>query len=154
MKSIKNPIDVIEIAIRIEKYGEQIYGELINKFDNEDVKKFFTLMKKEEIEHKELFINILKEIPGYDFKEDYPGEYGRFLDVEAFMFIKNLAISKISEINSFKEAVELSKDFEKATIKLYEKFITIFPDSPHLKALNRLVKEEIEHLEELEKIEF
>lgn len=151
MKAIKNTIDILEIAKRIETYGEKMYSFFSKKFKNDEIGKIFFQLYENEINHKNKFSQLLNEKADYEVMDNYPGEYGRFLDLETNRFVKKTSINVINEIASEFDAVNLGISYEKETIKLYEEFLSIFSDFELKSEILELIEQEKEHLNLLEK---
>ncbi len=72
---IFNAHDIVEFAIRIEEDGERFYRQAAEKTDNKGVRDLFVRLADDEVGHKKVFGDMMKNLPEYQPPETYEGEY-------------------------------------------------------------------------------
>ncbi len=122
-------LEILKHAILLEKRGEAFYGKVAGQTDNEDVKRFFSAMAREEALH----ISVLSEqykacSQGKPFVPHAPGEQSQAVEavltdeMKATIASADFEAAAISAAISMEEkAVKLYSEREKATTDPEEK---------------------------------
>jgi rubrerythrin len=71
--------DVIQFAVRIEEDGEAFYRKAALAAEDKDTRDLFNFLADEEIQHKELFREMLSKMEALQPAETYDGEYAAYL---------------------------------------------------------------------------
>lgn len=151
MTVIKNFVDVLEVAVRIERQGIQFYKKLSLNAKSPQTSDIFSFLAAEEEKHSGTFANMLEKLADYTPRYDYPGEYGLFLN-----YIASDILKRIEKANSFQdaantdEALDYAIEFEKETILFYLELDSEKEFSEENRIiLGDIVNEEIKHWKKL-----
>ena len=142
--------EIIDLAIRIEKNGENTYRKAQEEVSNPSLASMLQWLAEEEVEHEKWFAQ-LKEVVETTVEDPKLEEMGKailqgVLGDQAFS-IKDADFSKIGDINSL---LELSVEFEKDTIIFYEMLSAFIDDEETLRQLDKIIEEENRHVQVLE----
>ena len=142
--------EIIDLAIRIEKNGENTYRKAQEEVSNPSLASMLQWLAEEEVEHEKWFVR-LKEVVGTTGEDPKLEEMGKailqgVLGDQAFS-IKDADFSKTEDINSL---LELSIEFEKDTILFYEMLSAFIDDEETLRQLDKIIEEENRHVQVLE----
>ena len=142
--------EIIDLAIRIEKNGEEIYRKARAKTSDPSLASMLQWLADEEIEHEKWFIRFKREV---ETKSADPRleEMGKrilegILGKQAFS-ITDLDFSRIKDLN---DLLELSIEFEKDTILFFEMLGDFIDDKKLTDQLGKIIEEENRHVELLE----
>ena len=142
--------EIIDLAIRIEKNGENTYRKAQEEVSNPSLASMLQWLAEEEVEHEKWFAQLKEtvETTGEDPKLEEMGKaiLQGVLGDQAFS-IKDADFSKTEDINSL---LELSIEFEKDTILFYEMLSTFIDDEETLRQLDKIIEEENRHVQVLE----
>ena len=142
--------EIIDLAIRIEKNGENAYRKAQEEVSNPSLASMLQWLAEEEVEHVKWFTR-LKEKTATLAEDPKLEEMGKtilqgVLGDQAFS-IKDADFSKIEDINSL---LELSVEFEKDTVLFYEMLSAFIDDEETLSQLDKIIEEEKRHVQTLE----
>jgi len=142
--------EIIDLAIRIEKNGENAYRKAQEEVSNPSLASILQWLAEEEVEHEKWFTR-LKENAATLAEDPKLEEMGKsilqgVLGDQAFS-IKDADFSKTEDINSL---LELSVEFEKDTILFYEMLSAFIDDEETLSQLDKIIEEEKRHVQLLE----
>ena len=142
--------DIINLAIRIEKNGEEAYRKAQEEVSNPSLAAMLKWLAEEEVEHEKWFIRLREKVATVpeDPRLEEMGKtiLGGVLGDQSFS-IKDADFSKIEDVNSL---LELSVEFEKDTILFYEMLSTFIDDKETLSQLDEIIEEEKHHVELIE----
>ncbi len=157
MKNNFNALEILKIAMNIEKEGEYFYRRCVKVNSEQEVKKLFEELQNDEQEHYEYFKRLL-EI----FDEDDQSITRDYLfDPEVNKYLKALVNTNIfpdeEEITddiakNLDEAIEVGIKAEKNSLLLYNELIKVEDDNFTIEALEKLIIEEKRHLIKLEEL--
>ncbi len=141
--------DIRNIALQIEKNGEQTYRDAAATCTSDKVKELFENMAEDERRHGEWFAEIQADKPLTEEQREMEA-VGRTLLQE---MVKNQTFSlKHEELMSSSELEDLinqSSVFEKDTIMFYEMLSGFIDDPGAMKELKKIIDEEKGHLTQL-----
>ena len=142
--------DIIDLAIRIEKNGEDAYRKAQEEVSNPSLASMLQWLAEQEIEHEKWFTQ-LKEKASTLAEDPKLEEMGKailqgVLGDQTFS-IKDADFSKIEDINSL---LELSVEFEKDTVLFYEMLGAFIDDEEILGQLDKIIEEEKRHVQQLQ----
>jgi len=142
--------EIIDLAIRIEKNGENAYRKAQEEVSNPSLASMLQWLAEEEVEHEKWFTQ-LKEKTVTLAEDPKLEEMGKsilqgVLGDQTFS-IKDADFSKIEDINSL---LELSVEFEKDTVLFYEMLSAFIDDKETLSQLDKIIEEEKRHVQLLE----
>lgn len=138
--------ELIDIAIKIEKNGEQVYLSAIEKVDDGRLRELLKWMAGEEHRHAEWLSNLKDKIedkgPGTMFKEMGDSLIRDSIGDQAF----SLREVDFSTIGNTGELIDIFVEFEKDTILFYEMMKTFVIDKDALALLDKIISEEEAHI--------
>lgn len=166
--------DVLEVAVRLERFGLKFFNSISDKNLSEEVTDLFSYLANEEEKHVGFYATMLDKAAEYHPQYKYPGEYGKYLDSYAKMvFMKivsssrfsnnikekislldyrsNLFLEKLTElhdIRSGEDALNIAREIEIAAIVFYSEVVPLFKDDDQ-NLVRLIIKEEKEHLKKL-----
>jgi rubrerythrin len=146
--------ELVDIAIRIEKNGAQLYKKLAEQTEFATVKNAFNALANEEKKHIASFDRIQEIIGSADHPEAYPGEYSQYLQALADenVFAKeDVYLDLAGKVVTIEEALELAIMFEKETLIFLHGIVDAL-QKDDFPVLNELVLQEKEHLQKLAEI--
>ncbi len=160
MALFKDFADVIEVAIRIEREGIELYKKLYEMISSVEAKPVFSYLAAEEEKHAGVFRTMLETVADYTPRYDYPGEYGAFLNGVAADLTEKIKknLKKMPATNA-SQAIDVGIELEKETILFYLELKSDGKLTPEQeKILEKVINEERSHwrklLELREKIKF
>ena len=115
--------EIVEMALQTEDMGYEFYIQMVNKFDDENMKSIFTKLANEELVHKQIFKEKLKftkdtSIPDWFNFEEYQSYFKAFAENRVFPD-KDGFQTFLDNIESPLEAVNIAIGFEKDTISFF-----------------------------------
>jgi len=150
MSVFRDFADVLEVAVRVERLGIELYRKLYDTEESPHAKSTFSFLAAEEEKHAGTFRKMLEENANYTPRFDYPGEYGRFLNDYAASIVGKVekAGSLMNRI-TINEALEMGIEFEKETILFYYELKSEGDFENNSEALQRIIDEERSHWRKL-----
>ena len=141
--------EILDIAIKLEKNGEDVYKKAIEEISDPGLTELLKWMMKEEIEHGKWFETLKKDIETQS-KNPIADEMGkqllsRIIGDQSFS-LKDVNFSKIK---TTEELIKIFIEFEKDTILFYEMLQPFINDSQTLEKLNAILEEENNHIKRL-----
>jgi rubrerythrin len=142
--------DIIDLAIQIEKNGENVYRNALQKASNPSLASLFQWLADEEVQHAKWFSELKKTIKTNtdDSRLEEMGKtlLRRILGDQAF----SLQDADFSNIDQIKHLVKLAIEFEQDTVLFYEMIQSVIEDKETLDQLNRIIVEEKGHVKLLQ----
>jgi rubrerythrin len=148
----KEPSEVLEVAIRIEREGVSFYTKLSENAVSAAARDVFSYLAAEEENHIGTFRKLLEEAADYIPKFSYPGEFGVFIDE-----LGSLALDAFNQSTTtmyekdFNAAISLGILVELESILFYKEICELFPEEQQ-KVIEKIITEEKCHLLELKAI--
>ena len=155
MLAFFNADEIFEIAIDIERNGEEFYRSSAALASDADVKKLFEFLITQEQTHRETFENMRKDLPKkFSLPESFDplGEAAMYLKVLADSHIFNNPEAKkkvaagLSDIN---EAIDFALAFEKDSILLFSQMREITYVELGKTQVDSIINEEKKHVIQL-----
>lgn len=143
--------EIIEIALRIEKNGEQLYRTLSEQAEYMNVKNAFNALANEEKTHIASFGRLRDIIGNFVPAEAYPGEYSLYLQalVEENVFAKqDIIVDLARKAVTITEALDLAILFEKESL-IFLNGVRDSMEKEDMAVLQELIQQEKEHLKKL-----
>jgi len=139
--------EIFEIAIQIEKHGENFYRHAMTVCDDKKIKDMFEFLANEEVKHRKTIDGMLSKIDHYEPPEKYPGEYCQYLTsyAENQVFSDAEFKKKMAEIDTVEDAIEFAIEKEIQSILYYLEMRNLVPEGPQRKEIDGLVEEERRH---------
>jgi rubrerythrin len=147
-------IELINIAIGIEKRGIVFYDIMAKSTENATAREVFRYLADMERQHIQIFQDMLGEADKYQFSETKAEEYTAYLQalVDSAIFTDDLVTSEIAtKAESDVEALELAIGAEKDSILFYYEMRDIMPQRAQ-PTVNTIIAEEKSHLRQLSEL--
>ena len=147
----REKLDVFDFAIKAEKDGMDFYMKASRKFSgNEDLKKLFSSLAKEEAVHMKTFneFKIKAEGKGVDQTLKNP-EIGAYLEtiVQEGLFPRGETVNRrLEKVETVGQAAAIAMTAEKNAILLYSELAKLSRDREQKKFFEKIAKEEKLHL--------
>jgi rubrerythrin len=141
--------EILDMAIRIEKNGEAVYRNAIEKISNPALISLLEWMADEEVKHAKWFLELKAEV-ATPAKSPFVQEMGRefingILGEQSFS-LKEVDFSRIDRIN---DLIDIFIEFEEDGILFYEMLQPFIKDQETLAQLDKIIAEEKNHIEQL-----
>lgn len=141
--------DVCDIAVQIERNGEQVYRKAQKKITNNDLKELLGWMADEERRHRQWFEKFAggenKTIENLQIEQMGKILLQDSVDEQTF----SLNESELIQATTLIELIDQSIEFEKDTIIFYEMLREFIDDKIILEQLNAIIQEERAHISKL-----
>jgi rubrerythrin len=144
-------LDVFDFAIKAEKDGMDFYMKAAKKFSgNEDLKKLFASLAKEEAAHMHIFMDFKIDAEGKGIDQTLRNpEIDDYLEsiVQEGLFPKGETINKrLEKVETVPQAAAIAMAAEKNAILLYTELARLAKDKEQKKFFEKIAKEEKSHL--------
>lgn len=150
MSVFKNIVDVVEVAVRIERQGIQLYNSLSSSVKSPKAKDVFSILAAEEEKHAGVFRAMLEKIADYTPRYTYPGEYGLFIDDMASGILEKAKRKAKAGAENVAKALDLGISLEKETILFYSELASDKRlGRTHKELLGKVIAEERTHWKKL-----
>lgn len=152
MTLFKDPSQILEVAVRIERKGVEFYKSLSDNAATDRARDVFSYLAAEEEKHIGIFRQVLDDVAQYQPKFSYPGEYGAFIEELATLAIDSLNIEKTNLYEKdFEAAISLGIQVELESIVYYTEIRDMFQDEQK-ELIQKIIDEEKLHLLELKAV--
>ncbi len=144
-------IELINIAIDIERSGIAFYDVMAKSTQNASVQDVFQYLADMERQHIQIFQGMLDEANKHQVPETYTEEYTVYLQalVDSAVFTSDMAISDMAaQLGNDIGTLELAINAEKDSILFYYEMRDIVPQ-PVQPTVNKIIAEEKSHLQKL-----
>lgn len=142
--------EILDMAIRIEKNGEAVYRNAIEKISNPTLVSLLEWMADEEVNHSKWFSELKQEIetPSKNpFMEEISRELLDDIIGDQSFSLKEVDFSQIEHIS---DLIDIFIEFEKDSILFYEMLQMIIQNEETLAQLHKIITEENHHIEQLQ----
>ena len=146
----REKLDVFDFAIKAEKDGMAFYTKAAKKFDDEDLKKLFTNLAKEEASHLRIFsdFKVQAELKGTDQTLRNP-EIDDYLEaiVQEGLFPRSETVDRrLEKVETVGQACAIAMAAEKNAILLYSELAKLSRDRDQKKFFEKIAQEEKSHM--------
>jgi rubrerythrin len=137
--------EIIDLAIRIEKNGEQAYKKAQKQTSIPSLAAMLKRLAEDEADHQKWFTRFRAEVQ-VDQVDPTFDEMGKSI-LEGVLGDQSFSIQEadFSKIDDLKTLIKLSIEFEKDTLLFYEMLSAFIEDEKTLNQLNRIIDEETHH---------
>ena len=144
--------EIIDLAIKLEKNGEAVYRDAIEKVSNPELVPLLEWMADEEVKHADWFADLKHNLETRK-KNPFAEEMSRELFNE-MLGEKNFSLKDLdfSSIETVEELVEVFIEFEKDSIIFYEVLKPFVEDPAARKYLQKIIEEERHHIDRLKDV--
>ena len=142
--------ELLDIAVRLERNGDAIYRQAIEKVTNPELASLLEWMADEEGKHAEYFEEMKSEVTATPTNE-VAEEFGRKLFNEMLgdqsFSLKDVDFSQIDQVN---DMITTFIEFEKDTVLFYKMLDAFVDDEENRETLKRIIGEENRHIDRLQ----
>jgi len=144
--------EIIDLAIKLEKNGETVYRNAIEKMSKPELVPLLEWMADEEVKHADWFADLKHNLETKN-QNPFAEEMSRELFNE-MLGEKNFSLKDVdfSSIGDLADLVAVFIEFEKDSIIFYEVLKPFVEDPVARKFLQKIIDEEKHHIERLEGI--
>lgn len=145
-KSITSLESVLDLAVWLEKHGEEFYLRACDKVVDDDLKETFSVLAREEQKHCAIYSDLYEVYTGKSTEGDeLLGEYGHFIH----LLIKEIADSlTFEEMLTQGELVSRALQFEKNTLIFFAEVKPLFRGKAGA-IIEAICREEKRHIQKL-----
>jgi len=144
--------DIVDLAIQIETNAERVYRRALKKESDQTLISILRWLADEEVEHAKWFRRLKETIPA-EIKDPAIEAMGKSLlsDVLGRQSF-SLKESNFNEINDLANLIFVAIEFEKDKVIFYRMLRPFIEDNEAIDFLEKIIKEETQHIEELNKL--
>lgn len=155
MSVLFSGLDMLEIAVNIERNGEAFYQAAMKAARENSTKAAFDFLAGEERKHLRTFQSILTSLPPQPLSETYSGEYALYVkslsDNQVFKDDKT-ARSMAAKAANDAEVVHLALSAERDSLLFYWEMKSLLRQD-ELPIIDRIMDEERGHVRRLSELE-
>jgi rubrerythrin len=144
--------EIIDLAIMLEKYAEGVYRTRASRMETPGLQSLLTWMADEERNHRVWFEKLKAQIPVSEDEmliREISGELLKDVVGKASLSLEDVDFSKMTSLG---EMISAFLTFEQDTILFYELIQSFISDAETIEQLNRIIREETRHIEQLKEI--
>lgn len=145
--------DLRNIAIQIERNGEEAYRKAAASAANPEISKIFTKMADDEKRHAEWFASIETDQELTEEQREMEAVGKTILQDMVKDNTFSLERRELDSIDTLGDLLVKSQGFEQDTILFYEMLSGFIDDDQAMKQLNFIIAEERRHLEALKEMQ-
>jgi rubrerythrin len=142
--------EIFDLAIQIEKNGETVYRNALQKISNPSLVSLLQWLADEEVQHAEQFSE-LKQAVGGTADDPRLEEMGKGL-LQGILGNQTFSLQDVdfSRIEHIEALLKLTIEFEKDTVLFYEMIGAFIEDEETLTHLKTIIQEENRHVQGLQ----
>ena len=141
--------EILDLAIRLEKNGESVYRNAVDKISKPNLTSLLVWMADEEVKHAKWFSDLKHKLAA-DSINFFMEEMGReiFTDLlgEKSFSHREVDFTKIGQVH---DLIAIFMEFEQDTVLFYETLKPFIEDNETLKHLEKIIAEENNHIAQL-----
>jgi len=141
--------EILDMAIKLEKSGEVVYRDAIEKVSNPEFIKLLEWMADEEVKHANWFAELklkLAQKSVNPFMEKMSRELFNDLLGDENFFLRDVDFSSVSEID---DLIAMFIEFEKDSVRFYQVLEPFIEDPVSLESLEKIIDEENHHIDRM-----
>lgn len=141
--------ELLDLAIKLEKNGEAVYRDAIEKIPNPELVRLLEWMADEEVKHANWFAELKLKFDqeGVNpFMEKMSRELFNDLLGDKNFSLKDVDFSSVSDID---ELMAIFIEFEKDSVRFYEVLEPFIEDPVSLESLQKIIDEENHHIDRM-----
>jgi rubrerythrin len=146
-----SPEEILQIALKVEEKGKDLYGKLESATTDNSLKEMWQFLKNQEEAHRQTFQRMLDNLDEFIVEEFSRGEYDAYLDAIAanYVFTPQLIDQKSKALfASDIEALDFAISIEKESIFVYSGFKKYLRPEK-LPVVEDIIREEEQHFIQL-----
>ena len=141
--------EILDLAIQLEKNGESVYRNAVDKVTEPELVSLLIWMADEEVRHRHWFSELKKNFETQSinpFMEEMSRQvFGGMLGEKSFSH-RDVDFSKVDHVD---DLIGIFIEFEKDTVLFYETLIPFIEDDDTLEYLKKIIDEENNHIKKL-----
>lgn len=144
--------EILDLAIKLEKNGELVYRDAIEKVSNPELIRLLEWMADEEAKHANWFAELKLELDqkGVNpFMEKMSRELFDDLLGDKNFSLKDVDFSSVSELD---DLMAIFIEFEKDSVRFYQVLEPFIEDPVSLESLKKIIDEEHCHIKRLQEL--
>jgi len=144
--------EILDMAIKLEKNGEVVYRDAIEKVSNPELITLLEWMADEEVKHASWFVELKLKLDQKSinpFMEKMSRELFNDLLGDKNFSLKDVDFSSVSEID---DLIAIFIEFEKDSVRFYQILEPFIGDPVSLESLKKIIDEENCHIKRLQEI--
>lgn len=142
--------EILDLAIQLEKNGESVYRNAVDKVTEPELVSLLIWMADEEVRHRRWFSEVKKNFETLSinpFMEEMSRQvFGGMLGDKSFSH-REVDFSKVESLD---DLIGIFIEFEKDTVLFYETLIPFIEDNDTLEYLKKIIDEENTHIKKLQ----
>ena len=142
--------EILDLAIQLEKNGESVYRDAVDKVNRPGLVSLLIWMADEEASHMRWFSEVKKKFEMHSinpFMEEMGRQvFGGILGDKSFSH-KEVDFSRVDRLD---DLIGIFIEFEKDTILFYETLIPFIEDEDTLENITKIIAEENNHIKKLQ----
>ena len=142
--------EVLDMAIQLEKNGESVYRNAVDKVTHPDLVSLLIWMADEEANHQRWFLEFKKNVETHSINP-FMAEMTRQV-FEGILGDKSFSHRDVdfSRVGRVDDLIGIFLEFEKDTILFYETLIPFIEDDDTLQNIKKIIAEENNHIKKLQ----
>ena len=144
--------EIIDLAVQIEKNGEKVYRDALQKISNHPLSSLLEWLADQEAEHATWFSNLKLAITEAPVDTDLE-EMGKTM-LQRVLGDQTVSLTHVdfSKIDQIEDLIELAIEFERDTVLFYEMIESFIDDEQTMDHLKKIIHEEERHAQVLEEL--
>ena len=144
--------EILDLAIRLEKNGESVYRNAVDKASKPELVSLLEWMADEEVKHASWFSNLKQKVVT-DSINPFMAEIGReiFGDMLGKKSFSHQEVD-FSKVERVEDLIAVFIEFEKDTVLFYQTLKPFIEDKDTLTHLEQIIAEENNHISMLHKL--
>jgi rubrerythrin len=144
--------EILDLAIKLEKNGELVYRDAIEKVSNPELIRLLEWMADEEVKHANWFAELklkLDQKSANPFMEKMSRELFDDLLGDKNFSLKDVDFYSVSDID---DLIAIFIEFEKDSVRFYQVLEPFIGDPVSLESLKKIIDEENCHIKRLQEL--
>jgi rubrerythrin len=144
--------EILDLAIKLEKNGERVYRDAIEKVSNPELVRLLEWMADEEVKHANWFAELklkLDQRSANPFMEKMSRELFDDLLGDKNFSLKDVDFYSVSDID---DLIAIFIEFEKDSVRFYQVLEPFIGDPVSLESLKKIIDEENCHIKRLQEL--
>ena len=144
--------EILDMAFKLEKNGEVVYRDAIEKVSNPELITLLEWMANEEAKHANWFADLklkLDQKSVNPFMEKMSRELFNDLLGDKNFFLKDVDFSSVSDLDAL---IAIFIEFEKDSVRFYQILEPFIGDPVSIESLRKIIDEENCHIKRLQEL--
>ncbi len=144
--------EILDLAVQLEKNGESVYRDAVDRVTKPDLVSLLTWMADEEAEHRRWFLELKNNLASRSinpFMEEMSRQvFGGMLGEKSFSH-RDVDFTNVKRLQ---DLIGIFIEFEKDTILFYETLTPFIEDKDTLQSISKIISEENNHIKKLQEV--